>query len=979
MPEDIKVPLILEIPFLSTARAKIDVYKRKITLRVGEERIIFTRRNQGDDLMPTIEEGEVIEEFRTRDDELNDGIDDYLSYCDYDKKIHIDFLENIDAYRDEGMSDVIFGEPFLREVRIKTRWFEGMITIYHGDDEGRLCQFQNLVVFCLKTWLRFVSKTSYVLSQDLLRFVSRLGCVLSQDLLRFVSRLTAFCLKTLLRFVLRLGFILSQDLMRFVSRLTAFCLKIVAFCLHASCVLSTFEDLFCVFVEGNSVQEPLAEGTEGAPHLGPKRPRVYSDLSPKEKDWYNANIRATNILLQGLPKDIYTLINHYTDAKDIWDNIKMLLEGSELTKEDQESQLYDDFKHFRQHKGETIHDYYAQENGVTLDTKQLLFLAGGQDNAFDDDMDEQPVQDLELNVDNVFQANDCDAFDSDVDEAPTAQTMFMANLLFADPVTDEAGPSYDSNILSEVQDHDHYQDAVCAHHEEHAMHDNIQLNHVVDSHADYMSDSNMILYDQYVKDNAVPVVHSNVSSVPNDAFIMLYNDMYEPHAQSVSNTSRFIVVKNSLTAELATYKEQVELYERRAKFKLAEREQKINEQLRLVIFDQLEAELANLRDKSHHDNQEELINHFSKLELQETRSDTDRTLKVRTTDSQITQLTEQVTNLQAQNDLFRTENDKIKQHYKELYDSIKITRAKHIEHVTALTTENVNLKTQILEKVNSVSKDHVKPKVLAQGKYAIDVEPIVPRFRNNRDAHLDYLRHLKESVVLNIRFSPKTQRSGGRGGLKRKVKCCTNASGSHPRSNTKKNRISPVEEQSRSNKSLLRTSDRVDSSSRIKRTVVQIVLWYLDSGCSKHMTWDRSWLINFMKKFIETVRFRNDNFGAIMGYGDYVIGDSVISRVYYVEGLRHNLFSVGPVSPAQAVQAPVNSAGTPSSTTIDQDAPSLSISPSSSALQSYQGVPAEPTYMEDHHVAPIDNNPFVNVFALKPNSEASSFEDISLT
>nr|GEU37554.1 reverse transcriptase domain-containing protein [Tanacetum cinerariifolium] len=148
MSEDIKVPLILERPFLSTARVKIDVYKRKITLRVGEERIIFTsvkpasslikrvymlslreimeldlearlmgetlvlnrsldpffedyielndlnepfelRRNQGDDLMPTIKEGEVIEEFITRDDELDVGINDYPSYYDYDEKIHI--------------------------------------------------------------------------------------------------------------------------------------------------------------------------------------------------------------------------------------------------------------------------------------------------------------------------------------------------------------------------------------------------------------------------------------------------------------------------------------------------------------------------------------------------------------------------------------------------------------------------------------------------------------------------------------------------------------------------------------------------------------------------------------------------------------------------------------------------------------------------------------------------------------------------
>ncbi|GJZ98350.1 retrovirus-related pol polyprotein from transposon TNT 1-94 [Tanacetum coccineum] len=83
------------------------------------------------------------------------------------------------------------------------------------------------------------------------------------------------------------------------------------------------------------------------------------------------------------------------------------------------------------------------------------------------------------------------------------------------------------------------------------------------------------------------------------------------------------------------------------------------------------------------------------------------------------------------------------------------------------------------------------------------------------------------------------------------------------------------------------------SNASILSEVVQIVLWYLDSGCSKHMTGDRSRLRNFVKKFIGTVRFRNDHFGAIMGYGDYVIGDSVISRVYYVEGLGHNLFSVG--------------------------------------------------------------------------------------
>ncbi|GKB85605.1 hypothetical protein Tco_0957877 [Tanacetum coccineum] len=91
----------------------------------------------------------------------------------------------------------------------------------------------------------------------------------------------------------------------------------------------------------------------------------------EDKERYNADIRATNILLQGLPKDIYTLINHYTDAKDIWDNVKMLLEGSELTKEDRESQLYDDFKHFCQDKGETIHDYYVRIAKLINDMRNI--------------------------------------------------------------------------------------------------------------------------------------------------------------------------------------------------------------------------------------------------------------------------------------------------------------------------------------------------------------------------------------------------------------------------------------------------------------------------------------------------------------------------------------------------------------------------------------------------------------------------------
>nr|GFC00298.1 hypothetical protein [Tanacetum cinerariifolium] len=79
-------------------------------------------------------------------------------------------------------------------------------------------------------------------------------------------------------------------------------------------------------------RETLAEEIEGAFHLGYERPQVYSDLSPVEKKRYNVDILTTNILLQGLAKGIYTLINHYTYAKDIWNNVKMLLEGVKLNR-----------------------------------------------------------------------------------------------------------------------------------------------------------------------------------------------------------------------------------------------------------------------------------------------------------------------------------------------------------------------------------------------------------------------------------------------------------------------------------------------------------------------------------------------------------------------------------------------------------------------------------------------------------------------
>ncbi|GJV16442.1 hypothetical protein Tco_1361765 [Tanacetum coccineum] len=311
--------------------------------------------------------------------------------------------------------------------------------------------------------------------------------------------------------------------------------------------------------------------------------------------------------------------------------------------------------------------------------------------------------------------------------------------------------------------------------------------------------------------------------------------------------------------------------------------------------------------------------------------------------------------------------------------------------------------------------DFVKPRVLALGRYAIDVEPIPSRNRNNREVHLDYLKHLKESVetLHEIVEEAKVERPLDRSlasaclytkhsqelleyvigtclkdfykrdkkhaytPLTRKkqvtfedqcetkcippvknvmrkvkkvwkpkqVKQVWKATGKVltyvgyqwkptrriftlgdqcPLTRLTISNVLPVQQTKNVSTSKTVITEKLSNNSQKSLTsyqrrnkqhkaiptsistptmnqaidtsmptdVVQIVLWYLDSGCSKYITGDRSWLRNFVKKFIGIVRFINDHFGAIMGYGDYVIGDSVISRVYYVEGLRHNLFSV---------------------------------------------------------------------------------------
>ncbi|GJT62705.1 hypothetical protein Tco_1006238 [Tanacetum coccineum] len=94
---------------------------------------------------------------------------------------------------------------------------------------------------------------------------------------------------------------------------------------------------------------------------GVTRLKTYEVLSDKEKLQDDCDLRATNIVLQGLPPYIYVLVNHNQVAKQIWDRVKLLLQGIELSYQERECKLYNEFDKFASIKGETLHDSYMRK------------------------------------------------------------------------------------------------------------------------------------------------------------------------------------------------------------------------------------------------------------------------------------------------------------------------------------------------------------------------------------------------------------------------------------------------------------------------------------------------------------------------------------------------------------------------------------------------------------------------------------------
>nr|GEV71559.1 retrovirus-related Pol polyprotein from transposon TNT 1-94 [Tanacetum cinerariifolium] len=387
-------------------------------------------------------------------------------------------------------------------------------------------------------------------------------------------------------------------------------------------------------------------------------------------------------------------------------------------------------------------------------------------------------------------ADDCDAFDSDVDEAPTAQTMFMANLSSVDPVYDEANPSYDSDILSEL-----------------AQHVSVITQHNV---VDKSLTAELATYKEQVKLKHDEIEQKNLL-IANDNLIAdcLSKDVFYTTTGYMLTVSRFSDMHEAFNAS----------------------------QKRIA---KLEYENSNLQNKIQNDDHDVMVKHFSKLEVKHL-------------------------NLQLK--------------YQHLKESLE--NKKSVTSLDAPTFDSVFV---IGQRKDQVQSRGVKGAIAASGSK--------PRSNTKKDRTLPAHSDMKK-----VEVHPQNNKSS----VKQKNRIDSSISYKHTVINSNSNSICKT-----CNKFLMsvnydkcvRKSAKSLTQPHVKKVwqIKQVKqVWQatgklfatvgrtdrpLVFGLRLFKTHDGGSLTaqEFLKKFIGIVRFGNDHFGAIMGYGDYVIGDSVISK-----------------------------------------------------------------------------------------------------
>nr|GEU36301.1 retrovirus-related Pol polyprotein from transposon TNT 1-94 [Tanacetum cinerariifolium] len=517
----------------------------------------------------------------------------------------------------------------------------------------------------------------------------------------------------------------------------------------------------------------------------------------------------------GLPADVYSLVNHHRVTKDLWERVQLLMQGGNNSGQQRVVKCFNyqeechmarqypkpkrkrDVTWFR----DKVLLVEEQGSGKVLNEEESKFLA-------DPGVEEGSVTQMVITHNTAYQADDLDTYDSDCDDFSTAKAVLMANL-----------SSYGLDVLSEVP-HSKNTHTDMLNQSVQEMSYSKQTHLVNYPEDEIISDNNIIPYSQYLLKTQNATVQDTNSSSQNDAMILF---VFEQLSNQVTNCNKVnkdnLIANESLYVELERYKERLKLLEERQNVDLSTRE-------KLILDDIIQEKNAQFADF------EKEINY-----LKQTLADQSK------------------------------ENELLTKTFNIFKNESKEKEAKNID-------KEITLEKKVKKLDNTVIANETNVISIADFEETLMLE------------------EESQSKVLLKQSDPKV--------FEKKVNI-------KPINYAELNRLSedfgkpfvPQQELSDEQAFRLQTSHpNTDSPVKIKAPrelpkVVQIVLWYLDSECSKHMTDDISHLTNFVHKLFDTVKFDNDQIEKIIGYGDYQIGNITILSVYYVEGLGHNLLSVG--------------------------------------------------------------------------------------
>nr|GEY46442.1 integrase, catalytic region, zinc finger, CCHC-type, peptidase aspartic, catalytic [Tanacetum cinerariifolium] len=696
------------------------------------------------------------------------------------------------------------------------------------------------------------------------------------------------------------------------------------------------------------------------------RTKKYIELFAAEKIQADCNMKATNIILQGLPSDIYSLVNHHRVSKDLWERIQLLTQGTSLIKQERECKLYDTFDKFAHIKRELLHQYNLRFTHLINDmniynmkleqfqvnTKFLNSLPPEWSKFMTDGHNATSSGETIIQVDRQGLLN--------------ATTVKVKDIWLGNAISlSDQGVQYDAGVL-----------------------DGQAVHTIIPNNDDFQTED-LDTYDSSCDDisNAKAVLMTNISNYSFDVISEIMRcivtemsfytlNICKKHNRLTDDFRKRFTPQQELSAEQANWLRmfdptsipsdalpvKIEAPKELSKISL------VNESLKKIKFHLTKFDNMDGNRKESCNLVAELLksqNAFNDLlknkditicklkdiikSLREKYKGENISYNYGETETKNVELENSVAKLSLENERLCNEINHMKQVFKEQFESIKKTRVRTKEHSDSLidklnlkSAENEDLNAQIQDKGivgQAKAKQPLDNALDFACKHAQRIQELLVYVRDtcpnainlsakkvvvtpkNKVKKVRFVEPLTSSSDIKQVESSKTSDSNTPVLSPTGLKCSTSNYGSKPTSNKMNDRISQTPSMNMKNKveaqprnvnkknrvvepirnvdvkqSQLNANFELNCATCKKSMfdgIIQIVLWYLDSRCSKHMTRNRSQLMNFVSKLLGTVRFGNDHITRIMVYGDYQLGNVTISKVYYVEGLGHNLFSVG--------------------------------------------------------------------------------------